>query len=193
MKYKEKTTFLVFSLFLIMVVLLFSLKIVLFFASLTEEQKNTLEFSRGKIIQTNLLSEYTEKEIAHLKEVQTIFRWSDALFYFSLLIITLTLTYHRKNQEVIKKMLTVGGKKTIIFLAILLFVSLISFPHLFTLFHQIFFPQGNWQFPAESLLIQTFPFAFFKLLALKIFALSLFFGLLLWKIDFFRNLAAKKI
>jgi len=44
------------------------------------------------------------------------------------------------------------------FLAIL---ALLPFDSIFTRFHQIFFPQGNWQFAADSTIIQFYPFEFF--------------------------------
>ncbi len=38
---------------------------------------------------------------------------------------------------------------------------LVEWSWLFEVFHHVFFPQGNWRFPAGSLLIQTYPEQFF--------------------------------
>ena len=97
-------------------------------------------------------------------------------FYFCLLILTLILTYHKKEQ---KKLLFYGGIITIAFLLISLVLSIISFNFMFTLFHNLFFPQGNWLFPANSLLIQTFPLGFFISISYKIFLLSLILGIII--------------
>ena len=40
-------------------------------------------------------------------------------------------------------------------------LSLVSWDWLFEVFHLVLFPQGNWRFPADSLLIQTYPQEFF--------------------------------
>ena len=58
---------------------------------------------------------------------------------------------------------------------ILIFI-LIAFDNVFTIFHSILFPQGNWIFEESSLLIQTFPEEFFIKIAEYIFLLSLFWG-----------------
>lgn len=40
-------------------------------------------------------------------------------------------------------------------------LSLVSWGWLFEVFHLVLFPQGNWRFPADSLIIQTYPQEFF--------------------------------
>lgn len=39
-------------------------------------------------------------------------------------------------------------------------VTVVAWSWFFTTFHQLFFPQGNWAFPEDSLLIQLFPESF---------------------------------
>lgn len=43
----------------------------------------------------------------------------------------------------------------------LLGIGALMFSGFFTLFHEAFFPQGNWEFSADSVLIQLFPESFF--------------------------------
>jgi integral membrane protein (TIGR01906 family) len=45
--------------------------------------------------------------------------------------------------------------------ALLLILAVTPFEIVFTTFHQIFFPQGNWQFAADSTIIQYYPYEFF--------------------------------
>ena len=59
-------------------------------------------------------------------------------------------------------------------------IGLPFFPVLFYVFHFIFFPQGNWQFPRSSMLIQLFPFYFFFVCTAAILLVSLGF---LWTVN----------
>lgn len=45
-------------------------------------------------------------------------------------------------------------------------LSLVSWDWLFAVFHLVLFPQGNWRFPADSMIIQTYPQEFFVSFAL---------------------------
>ncbi len=135
----------------------------LYFAELTPNQENTFNFlldKKQQNIEFNDL-QYTEQEIAHLVDVKQLMGIMDYIFYSLLLVLTLILTYCRKNKEVITKMLKYGGISVIAVELILFLLVLISFNSSFTAFHHLFFPQGNWTFPADSLLIQTFPLQFF--------------------------------
>ncbi len=59
--------------------------------------------------------------------------------------------------------------------------AFIDFNRVFTLFHQAFFSQGNWQFdPRESRMIDVMPEGFFSDLALRIALLWGFFVLVLF-------------
>ena len=49
----------------------------------------------------------------------------------------------------------------ILLISSLIYIISSKFDFLFTKFHHIFFPQGNWQFPASSNLINLFPQTFF--------------------------------
>ena len=60
-----------------------------------------------------------------------------------------------------------------------LLLSLVPWEALFSSFHALFFPQGNWQFPPDSLLIQTYPEGFFVMFAVFWGAFCLLSGVLL--------------
>jgi|SRR3989338_7519161 len=59
-------------------------------------------------------------------------------------------------------------------------IAIIPFENLFTAFHLLFFPQGNWMFDANSVIIQTYPFNFFLNYAFSIAAYALFLGVILF-------------
>lgn len=71
-------------------------------------------------------------------------------------------------------------------LAALLIVSaFLPFDLIFTKFHQLFFPQGNWQFAADSTIIQFYPFEFFYKYAVFIGVYSLLVSFALCAFAFF--------
>lgn len=170
-----KLSTILFCILLPMFLILFSYKAALFFADLDIEQQKTINFLRGK---EDLTLNYTALERSHLEDVKTVINWCDYLFYFSLLCLTLILTYHNKNKEQIRRLLFYGGIATVAVLAIILLFSLLSFNSAFILFHNLFFPQGNWTFSSDSLLIQTFPLGFFIGMSYKIIIQSLIYGII---------------
>jgi hypothetical protein len=60
-------------------------------------------------------------------------------------------------------------------------VSLVAFDSLFTLFHQVFFPGGNWAFdPTTQRLVQLYPFAFWQIAAAALGSLMVVLGSATW-------------
>ena len=96
-------------------------------------------------------------------------------FIVGLLLLFGLVVYSWKDR---KRLLKYGGVSTVVFVGVVLMFSLVAFKYTFTFFHQIFFPQGNWQFAVDSLLIQTFPLEFFISISRNIFLLTLGLGIL---------------
>ena len=172
---KNKIILVVFCFLSVLFLLLLSYKMIVFSTDFTPAQQAWMDYfdEQGK-----LPANHTTNEISHMENVKKTREFVDYLFYGLLLGITLILTYYKKEIKKIKKLLQYGGITTIIALLVLLFFSFSSFNHLFALFHKVFFPQGNWLFPADSLLIQTFPIDLFIHLSTKIILLSLLLGIL---------------
>lgn len=60
-------------------------------------------------------------------------------------------------------------------------VSLVAFDSLFTLFHQLFFPGGNWSFdPSTQHLVQLYPFRFWQIASAALGVLVFLLGLGAW-------------
>jgi integral membrane protein (TIGR01906 family) len=60
-------------------------------------------------------------------------------------------------------------------------ISLVAFDSLFTLFHQIFFPGGNWSFdPDTQRLVQLYPFRFWQIAAAALGVLVFVLGVAAW-------------
>ena len=165
---KKGTLFLVlFCISLPVFLLLFSYHSTLLFYPKSEVQKETISFVNGG--RENMSINYTSSEISHLQDVRGVTKGERYLFIAVYLIVILIFGANMKNKFFSKKLLRYGGITTAIIMGIILLFSLVSFNEIFTLFHQLFFPQGNWMFAPESLLIQTFPFNFFTNIGIIIF------------------------
>lgn len=171
----NKALFILFCLTLPVFLLLLSYKLTLAFYPLTPPQENTLNFLHG---QEMLTVPYAEQELSHLRDVQKVMDKVDFVFYL-LLIAVVSLFSFSWRAKTSRAFLRWGGLTTLAVVGIVLLFLLLSFTSVFTLFHQLFFPQGNWLFPEESLLIRTFPQEFFVKVGLTIFLLAVFMGLCL--------------
>jgi len=99
-----------------------------------------------------------------------------AIFYLSFLGLAALFIYSSKSRELLQKMLHYGGLSSLGCLFLLLVGISFGFSRAFALFHQVFFPQGNWMFAADSLLIRTFPAEFFVKISTAIFILAFILG-----------------
>ena len=171
----KKIFLILFSILSPLVLVLLSYHAVIFITPLSPVQEQVFDYLSQK---TSFSSPITTVEISHLDDVRSVMIFLDTLLYFSLLIVILIITYYRQDKEHISKLFQFGGITTLCFFVIMVLGILLNFEQTFTLFHQIFFPQGNWQFPADSFLIQTFSIDFFQSLGLKIVITALVFSLL---------------
>lgn len=178
---KSRVILTVFSLSLLVLILLTSYKISLVLTDLTPNQENGINFLYGK---EELILNYTSLEISHMNDVKRVMNYLDYLFYLSLLVCIGIITWYRKDKHFVRKLCLDGGIFAVGFLGIMLLCILIGFDSAFNVFHQIFFPQGNWIFPIDSLLIQTYPLEFFIGMSYKIFFIALFLGGLLLLINY---------
>lgn len=113
---------------------------------------------------------YTQDELAHLSDVRTLLvpvLW--ALFPLSVLtFIFLLRGFFGSKAYVLSRVLKTAAWSLSIFLLLTLVIGMFSFDFLFTQFHHLLFPQGNWMFPLDSLLIQTFPLQFWSNAAIMV-------------------------
>jgi integral membrane protein (TIGR01906 family) len=168
----KKALLTIFIILLPLFLLLFSYKTIFFLYPLTDTQQNAVDFLDEK---AELQGNYTMQEVSHLEDVKQVMNGIDYVSYGLLLILTLIITYYKKN---LTKLFRYGGIATCSTLALLLLLNFLNFNTLFTYFHKLFFPQGNWQFPVDSFILQTFPLEFFIAISVRIFALTLIFGIL---------------
>ena len=163
-------------------VLLLSYTLVLSFCPLTPDQNKVMHFLQGK---EELTLDFTAGELEHLQDVKTVMQGVTMAGYSLFIVVAGVLWLYRQEKKQLLKLAWYGGISTISVTLLFLLLTFVSFDFVFTLFHQLFFPQGNWIFPADSLLIQTFPLEFFVGISTWIFLLSLSIGSLFILVSFF--------
>lgn len=156
-KSQKTNTFILFSW-----IILFSFLFVIFFSPIH------FPFTKNNYIDTKIVSYIItgnkdninfleENEINHMFDVRLLIIIASILF-----LITNILLLNKKFKPMIKEKFDKQIlKKILIVFNTICILSIIFFNIFFTLFHKILFPQGNWQFPHNSLLIQTYPESFF--------------------------------
>lgn len=113
---------------------------------------------------------FTNDMKSHFNDVRWVILsgWVFVLFVLSLLV------YLPLNKE---KVFWQSGSSICVFLLVIVTWISIDFDSLFTVFHLILFPQGNWQFPSNSIIINLFPQEFFITTAIVCIITSFIIGL----------------
>jgi len=106
---------------------------------------------------------FNENEASHLEDVKDLMKKGTNILLIS--IIALITLFSFTNKQEIKKTLLYSG---ILNLVLPLPFIFLSFQSTFLKFHQLFFPQGNFNFPLNSTLIQFYPESFFIAAATQI-------------------------
>ncbi len=120
--------------------------------------------------------QFIGNELSHLEDVIFLIRLGFLIFIFTFFIFAYLI---KKNNFI---------KKGFYFYLILLIIMIIMpFQKIFTLFHLVLFPQGNWTFPAESIIIQTYPFEFFYYYAIFLAIYSIFLAIMLYCSNYIFN------
>ena len=87
----------------------------------------------------------------------------------------------REAYRAIASWLRRGAALTAAIILVLGLLSVVAFRQVFTVFHYIGFPQGNWVFdPRTEYLVQVFPFGFWRDITLLIGAFILLGAAVLW-------------
>lgn len=95
---------------------------------------------------------FSPDEREHLADVKQLISY--AYYVLEILIIIVAYCMLENWRKIIK-----WGSALLVLLLLLAF--LMPFDNFFTHFHEIFFPQGNWMFAADSTMIMFYPTAFF--------------------------------
>jgi len=121
---------------------------------------------------------FTANELSHLTDVRILLGGSLLLTYTLVVVSMVAIVALRKLQLARRSLLAAG----ITCLALPLVggaFMFFAFDPTFVLFHEVFFPQGNWEFPTTSLIISTFPGEYWRLVGMLWMGFFLIGGLIL--------------
>ncbi len=123
---------------------------------------------------------YDAAERAHLADARTLLGVFLILGGMSIVIIAAILALGNSRGAVWRTVAR-AGISTAVAVMLLGIVSLVAFDSLFTLFHQVFFPGGNWSFDsATQRLVQLYPFGFWQIAAAALGVLVFMLGMGAW-------------
>ncbi len=116
----------------------------------------------------------TLSEQSHMNDVkklsQTFFSFHN--FILIIFLFLLGIFIQQKKFSQLRHIFTSTFWVVNILILVCLVAVIFFWNAFFTLFHQVFFPQGNWGFPEESLIIQLFPEQFWIASAITVLLLT---------------------
>jgi integral membrane protein (TIGR01906 family) len=139
-----------------------------------QENARILSYLNGPPFTQHTLDFLTPAEASHMSDVKRLF---DAMFITYLVCLGILIgiliifaaqrLWHHFDELLGRSLRAVGW--TLVG-ACLLFglAAMLDFPRSWVLFHAVLFPQGNWAFPADSILITLYPGAFFSQFVLRV-------------------------
>ncbi len=129
---------------------------------------------------------FTPDEVSHMADVKQLFRRTyraqeAAALLLALLGVAAVWRFRSSVYRLLAQWMRRGAVATAAFVLIVGLLSLIAFNAVFTAFHYLGFPQGNWVFdPRTSYLIQVFPLGFWQDVTITVGLLSLLGAATLW-------------
>lgn len=107
---------------------------------------------------------YNGRELRHMVDVRNLVQSALRVWLgcAALLAVALWWAWRRQGWPGVRQNLHFGGRLTLILMAVLLIVLVVSFSFLFVGFHRIFFDSGTWVFYRSDTLIRLFPERFWR-------------------------------
>jgi integral membrane protein (TIGR01906 family) len=100
---------------------------------------------------------FTPDEYAHMADVRTVFRGAEVAAVLALFVGAYRISRARRRGEALR-LVRAGALVAAGIVAIIGLAAVVAFDPLFLLFHDVFFPQGNFLFdPATSNLLRLYP------------------------------------
>jgi integral membrane protein (TIGR01906 family) len=121
---------------------------------------------------------YDADERGHLRDARLLLWLCLGAGGVSALLLGLLLTRaDDERRRALWAVVALAGATTAIAVIAIGIVSVVAFSEVFTLFHRVFFPAGNWSFdPATQRLVQLYPFSFWQVASAAFGALVLVLG-----------------
>ena len=100
---------------------------------------------------------FTEDEIAHMADVRAVFRGAEYAAALALFVLVFRVQRARLRGDA-PRLVRTGALAAAGIVAVIGIAAAVAFDPLFLLFHDVFFPQGNFLFdPATSNLLRLYP------------------------------------
>ena len=101
---------------------------------------------------------FTEAEVNHMHDVKWVLLIATvAVAALFLLTLFSSISLRERAPGTIRRSLFCGAWITLGIIVVLGVMGVFGWEWLFTTFHQVFFPQGNWEFSVRSTLIRLYP------------------------------------
>jgi len=120
-----------------------------------EIDRNVTKYITGFSSELNV--NFDENEKSHMADVKRLIIFEEFVFIALLIWLFILIKKRKINYLHLKRSALI-----VILIAIFSLIASLFFNRFFELFHLILFPQGNWQFNASSLMIQTYQQSFFQ-------------------------------
>ena len=99
---------------------------------------------------------FTSDEVAHMEDVARVFRGAEVAAVLALFVAGYRVVRARRRGDALR-LLRAGAVVAVAIVAVIGLAAAVAFEQLFLLFHEVFFPQGNFLFPPDSNLIRLYP------------------------------------
>lgn len=121
---------------------------------------------------------FNERELSHMEDVKGVVTGMRITLVSAILVLLVMTILAIRNcwNKLLLKSFHRGGWAVIGLIVSILFFVALSFNHLFTWFHQIFFESGTWQFYFSDTLIRLFPMRFWQDAFIFVGIISLLLG-----------------
>jgi integral membrane protein (TIGR01906 family) len=125
----------------------------------------TAKYMRTGSGESDVVKHFSQDEISgydsidHLLDVRAVYVmfWRLGIVCTAIITGVLLLVWKQGLWRWLRRSLRIAVTACIAIPVALGLTTALAFDFLFTIFHEIIFPQGNWQFLHSSLIIQTFP------------------------------------
>jgi integral membrane protein (TIGR01906 family) len=119
---------------------------------------------------------YTAAEASHLRDARTLLYLFEAVALGSLVLVAWSVRTRHAWRAVSR-----GAVALIVAVIVIGVVGFFAFEPAFELFHEIFFPGGNWSFdPYTSHLVQLYPYVFWEAVSASLGAIAIGISLVVW-------------
>lgn len=122
---------------------------------------------------------YTANEQGHMRDVQVVFYGFMLVSLICLVFVVVSL-FRKPRDPAPWTAVARGGLWLIVAIIVLGLFAFFAFDTAFLLFHEIFFPGGNFEFPENSNLIRLYPEPFWELTSAALGTLAIIGGVIVW-------------